>query len=90
MVWNVPVIFNVIDHKGVWEPPTSRWSPEPIGNFSFNLGGILEFPIALLIAAENVEALAVVVPVQYVLMARYGVCMIIAGSIYRFAPNQSH
>ena len=44
----------------------------------------------LLIAAENVEALAAMIPAQYVLMARYGVCMIIAASIYRFAPNHDH
>ena len=47
VVWNVPVIANIVVNKDVWNTTYKSLIPESIGNFSFHLGGILEFPIAL-------------------------------------------
>ena len=90
VVWNVPVIANCIAHKDDWNSTYKSLIPESIGNFAFNLGGILEFPIVLAIATEQDEALIVLVPLQAEYMAGYGVFMIVAGSIYTFAPGQTH
>jgi hypothetical protein len=90
VVWNVPVIANCIAHADDWNSTYKSLIPESIGNFSFNLGGILEFPIVLAVASKQVEALAVLVVIQAALMAGYGVFMIIAQGIYAFAPGQTH
>jgi hypothetical protein len=86
-VWNVPVIDNIVVNQNVVTSTYKSLVPESIGNFAFNLGGILEFPIALI---TDVKAKAIVALVQAALMVGYGVFMIIAGSIYRFAPDQQH
>lgn len=90
MVWNVPVIANCIAHKDNWNSTYKSLIPESSGNFSFNLGGILEFPIVLALAFKQVEALAVLVIIQAAFMAGYGVFMVIAQGIYAFAPGQTH
>ncbi len=73
-----------------WNSTYKSLIPESIGNFAINLGGILEFPIVLVLAAKQPEALAVLVLIQAGLMVTYGVFMIIAGGIYQFAPDQQH
>lgn len=88
VVWNVPVIANIIANQDAWNTTYKSLIPGSIGNFAFNLGGILEFPIVLTLAAQQDEALVVLAIIQAGLMAIYGVCMIIAGSIYQFAPDQ--
>lgn len=90
VVWNVPVIANIIVNKDVWDTTYKSLIPESIGNFAFNFGGILEFPIVLALAAKRVDVLAVLVLIQVGFMGTYGVCMIIAGGIYQFAPDQHH
>ncbi|MEA2203076.1 MAG: hypothetical protein QOI89_3816, partial [Solirubrobacteraceae bacterium] len=66
--------------------------PESIGNFAFNLGGILEAPITILLPNPDPDekiALAVLIVGQGVLMVTYGVCMVVAGDIYDH-PDQHH
>jgi hypothetical protein len=90
VVWNVPVIANCIAHKDDWNSTYKSLIPESIGNFCFNLGGTLEFPIVLALIAKEPDSLAVLILIQAGLMATYGLCMIIAGGIYAFAPGQTH
>jgi|GEM_PF-634711 len=90
VVWNVPVIANCIAHKDDWTSTYKSLIPESVGNFCFNLGGTLEFFIVLAIAAKEPDVLAGLVLVQAGLMTSYGVCMIVAGGIYAFAPDQRH
>jgi hypothetical protein len=87
-VWNVPIIANIIVNKDAWDTTYQSLIPESIGNFAFNLGGILEFTIALAVAEGQTEAFLTLAVVQGGLMAVYGLCMIIAGGVYRFAPDQ--
>jgi hypothetical protein len=89
VVWNVPVIGNIVDSKDVWNTTYKSLIPESIGNFGFNLGGILEFPIALTPVTNTVAKLALIA-LQTVFMVGYALFMIIAGSIYQFAPDQQH
>lgn len=86
VVWNVPVIANIVVNQNVVTSTYKSLVPESIGNFAFNVGGILEFPIAL--SKGNVTV--IMASVQAILMISYGTFMIIAGSIYRFAPDQEH
>ncbi len=87
LVWNVPVIANIVVNKDVWNTTYKSLIPESIGNFAFNIGGILEFLIALV---EDIKAKLVLIAVQAGLMVTYGLCSIIAGGIYQFAPDQRH
>ena len=87
LLWNVPVIANIYYNAGEWNGKYKSLIPESIGNFAFNFGGMLEFPIAIISDAKAKIILAVI---QAGLMVGYGGFMIIAGGIYQFAPNQSH
>ncbi|WP_395702163.1 hypothetical protein [Aquabacterium sp.] len=87
VVWNVPVIANIVVNKDKWDTSYKSLIPESIGNFAFNIGGIMEFPIALI---SDPKAKVITAAVQAGFMVGYGVFMIIAGAIYEFAPNQSH
>ena len=87
VVWLVPVIMNVNDNHSRWDTDYKSLIPETIGDFAFDLGGILELPIAL---TEDIEAKAIGSAIQYGLMLTYGICMPIAGGIYEWAPGQNH
>ena len=87
LVWNVPVIMNIIDNKDRWNTDYKSLIPESIGNFAFNLGGILELPITLI---KDPKAKIITVLVQDAFMLTYGLCMPIAGGIYQWAPGQNH
>jgi hypothetical protein len=87
VVWNVPVIDNIVINAKAVTSTYKSLVPESIGNFAFNFGGIAEFPIAL---ATDLKLKAILAGVQAILMIGYGGFMIIAGSIYRFAPDQEH
>jgi hypothetical protein len=91
-LWTVPVIANiVVNHDAAYSTYKSL-IPESIGNFAVSLGGILEGPIVLALAKKpsNPQLVAGLALAQALLMGTYGVCMIIAGSIYYFAPDQQH
>jgi len=87
IVWNVPVIMNIVDNWPEYDSSYKSLVPESIGNFEFNFGGIMEFPIAL---TPPGTVNAIESGVQYGLMISYGICMPIAGAIYSFAENQEH
>jgi hypothetical protein len=87
IVWNVPVIANIVVNKDTWNTTYKSLIPESIGNFAFNIGGILEFPIAM---AKDLKVKGVLIITQAGLMVVYGAFMIIAGSIYQFSSNQEH
>lgn len=87
VVWNVPVIANIVVNQDTWNTTYKSLIPESIGNFAFNIGGILEFPIAL---TQDLRAKLILIGVQAVLMVAYGALMIVAGSIYEAASNQEH
>ena len=87
VVWNVPVIANIIVNKDVWNTTYTSLIPESIGNFAFNFGGIMELPITLV---SDLKAKAIMAAVQAGLMLGYGVFMVIAGGIYEWAPGQQH
>ena len=79
-----------LDHDMTFDPTSSlsrTQDPESIGNFAFNIGGILEFPIA---QVKDPKTKLILIGSQAVLMVAYGVFMIIAGSIYESAANQEH
>jgi hypothetical protein len=90
-VWNVPVIMNIVDNKDRWNTDYKSLIPESIGNFAFNIGGMMEFPISVAIyrKADPRGILAASV-IQFIFMGVYGVCMPIAGGIYEWAPGQNH
>ena len=83
IVWNVPVIENIIINQDAVNSSYKSLVPESIGNFCFNIGGMMEWPIYRL---PNVELMIT----QSGMMLAYGLLMGIAGSIYRWAPNQYH
>lgn len=87
VVWNVPVIMNIVDNYSYWNSTYKSLIPESIGNFCFNFGGIMEFPIAL---TKDVKAKAIESAVQFGLMLLYGIFMPIAGGIYSFVEQQDH
>jgi hypothetical protein len=89
-VWNVPVIANIADKAEAATTTYQSLVPESIGDFAFNLGGMLELPIAIAIAGKHPKVTAALASSQAILMAGYGTFMIIAGSIYRFGPDQTH
>jgi hypothetical protein len=77
--WNVPVIDNIIDNKNLWNANYKALIPESIGNFCFNIGGMMEFPITI---DPDVTSKALSSLAQFGFMALYGVFMPIAGGIY--------
>ncbi len=85
--WNVPVIMNIIDNASKWDNKYKSLIPESIGNFGFNLGGMMEFFITI---DKEPRSKIILSGVQYGLMLVYGICMPIAGGIYAFAPGQDH
>ena len=87
VVWNVPVIANIVVNHDVWDTTYQSLIPETVGNLAFNVGGILEFPIAI---DADLESKAGLAATQALLMVTYGLCMIVAGGIYQFASDQEH
>ncbi|HYI47228.1 MAG TPA: hypothetical protein VEX35_02075 [Allosphingosinicella sp.] len=87
IAWNVPVIANIVVNKDVYNTTYKSLIPESIGNFAFNLGGMMELPIALV--KDPVTKLEMAA-VQAGLMLTYGVSMVVAGAIYEWTPDQSH
>jgi len=90
MVRLVPTIANIVYHKDAWDTTYKSLIPEAIGNFAFDLGGMLEFPIVLSVTTENPDVTVVLAAIQLTLMATFSVCMTIAGGIYLFVPGQTH
>lgn len=86
-IWNIPVIANIIVSKDAYDTTYKSLIPESIGNFAFNLGGMLDWPIAV---TEDPETKAGEIVVQSVLMVSYGVASTVAGGIYAFADDQHH
>jgi hypothetical protein len=87
VLWMVPPIANIYYNKDIWNTTYKALIPESIGDFCFNLGGILEWPIVL---TKDPETLLVLAGTQAGLMSTYSTCYIIAGGIYQFAPDQSN
>lgn len=87
LVWNVPVVMNIVDNHSRWNTDYKSLIPESIGNFAFNLGGMGEFIIEI---TPDIKAKAIESLIQYGLMLVYGICMPIAGGIYEFVPGQKH
>ncbi|MCX8961600.1 hypothetical protein EHW64_10675 [Erwinia psidii] len=81
LLWNIPVILNVIENKNKYNTTYKSLIPETIANFSFNFGGMLEYPIAR--KKDPRMCLA-----QYGLMLGYGVVILIAGSINDFTKSK--
>jgi hypothetical protein len=90
MVRLVPTIANIVYHKDAWDTTYKSLIPEAIGNFAFDFGGMLEFPIVVSVVAEKKDVTAVLAAIQLGLMATFSVCMTIAGGIYLFVPGQTH
>lgn len=89
--WNLPVIMNVKDNKDRWNTDYKSLIPETIGNFAFNIGGMMEFPISFAIYKNaNPQGILYASIGQFILMGVYGLCMPIAGGIYEWAPGQNH
>jgi hypothetical protein len=92
IIWNIPVIANIMVNQKAANTTYKSLIPESIGNFAFNLGGTLEAPITILLPNPDPDekiALAVLIAGQAVLMVTYGVCMVVAGDIYDH-PDQHH
>lgn len=79
IIWNVPVIANIVVNASAFDTTYKSLIPESIGNFAFNLGGIMELPIALI---KDLKIKLVATAVQDGLMLTYGVLMVVAGGIY--------
>jgi hypothetical protein len=87
IVWNVPVIANVVVNHAAWDTTYKSLIPETIGNLAFNSGGILDAVIAF---DTDINSKVILAGVQGNLMLDYGLCMIVAGGIYEFASGQEH
>ena len=92
IVWNVPVIANIIVNKDVWNTTykslilnRSATSPSTSAASWNSRSHIRD-------RRQNDDCVSVeyLIPAQWILMVTYGVCMIIAGSIYQFGSNQKH
>lgn len=88
LFWNVPVIANIAMNCEDAGSTYQSLIPESIGNFAFNVGGILELPINITPAESPAQAGLIVA--QAGLMMTYALCTIAAGSIYEFTDGQSH
>jgi hypothetical protein len=77
IVWNVPVIMNIVVNKDHAYTTYKALIPESICNFAFNLGGIVELPIV--IAKGTVKY--VLIGIQDALMIVYGALMLTSGLI---------
>lgn len=77
IVWNVPVIANLIVNYDERYSTYKSLIPESTGNFAFNYAGTLDFPIT--------EGDTDAIPVQYALMGVYGALMAVSGGIVEFA-----
>jgi hypothetical protein len=78
VIWNVPVIMNIIVNKDKWDTTDKALIPESIGNFAFNLGGMMELPT---VAAKDPGTKAALILTQDGLMVLYGIMMVVAGGI---------
>jgi hypothetical protein len=78
LTWNVPVIMNIVENKDKWDTEYKSLIPESIGNFFFNIGGILDFPVTM---TKNPYATVT----QYVMMIGYGLLMPVSGGINEWA-----
>lgn len=87
LLWNAPVICNIIKYHDQAYTDYQALIPESIGNFCFNLGGMMELPIAL---SKDPVTKGVASLVQFGLMLLYGVCMPIAGGIFAFESSQKN
>ena len=76
----------VVNHSG-WNSTYKSLIPESIGNFAFNLGGILELPID---RTSDLKAKAIEIAVQDGFMLIYGTLMVVAGGIYEGVSGQTH
>lgn len=83
VVWNVPVISNIVVNKGNVNTTYKSLIPESIGHFAFNLGGMLEGPIYIAEPSLSFKLAAG----QDVLLLLYGVMMVVAGGIYEGAST---
>ncbi len=90
LIWNIPVIANVAINASAYSTTYQSLIPETFGNFAFNFGGMLEGPIAILDKLDKPGPKEALIEAQRLLMCTYSTMMIVAGSIYRFAANQSH
>lgn len=77
-VWNLPVIMNIIVNKDKWNTTDKALIPESIGNFAFNVGGMMELPFYIV---KDPEARLGIVLAQDGLMFIYGLMMPIAAAI---------
>jgi hypothetical protein len=80
LLWNIPVSMNIDVNKAEVNDKYKSLVPESIGNYAFNLGGILE-PLTRNKYVKVAQGLS---------MLTYGLCMPIAGGIYRWESNQEH
>jgi hypothetical protein len=87
VVWNVPVIANIAANHHGWNTTYRSLIPESLGNFAFNFGGMVEFPIAMLPKGEVKYALVLA---QDGAMLFYGAMMIVSGCLYELLPDQTH
>lgn len=87
VIWNAPVIANIVDNYDIYKTSYKSLPEESIGNFAFNMGGILEYKISTAMMPEDRWALMYL---QAALMVSYGAMMVTAGGIYEFAADQHH
>ncbi|ABE62005.1 hypothetical protein Nham_1161 [Nitrobacter hamburgensis X14] len=88
--WNVPVIANLVYNASDATTSYKALIPDSIGNFAFNLGGMLEPYIEIMPMDDPKTALikAAEVRTQQVLMGTYGAMTIVAAGIFEWAPGQ--
>jgi hypothetical protein len=87
IIWNVPVIANIIVNEDVATTTYKSLIPESIGDFTFNIGGMMEWPIYM---TKDPKIQLGEIAVQGGMMLTYGVMMVVAGSIYEWASGQEH
>lgn len=87
ILWNVPVIWNIANNSDRVVTKYKSLIPESAGNFLFNFGGTLEYPICV---TEDVKVKAAECAAQYLLMGGYGLLIAAAGWMYALLPDQSH
>ncbi len=85
LIWNVPVIMNIVKNKDRSNTDYKALIPETVGNFTFNVAGMSELLIA---RTEDPRKKAIASAAQFVLMTIYGLTIFAAGGITEWEPGQ--
>ena len=84
IAWNVPVIMNIYVNYAAFDTTYKSLIPENRSEISFNFGGMIDLPIALI---GDVKVKLVLIATQNIMMDIYGDLMVIAAGSLRMGTG---